>query len=64
MKVQLKINHKSGSYYSVSIYEIKDSCRVFWGMRDGRIDQIIKKISDEIDGETVEVEKSLFQGWY
>jgi hypothetical protein len=63
MKVQLKINYNSGSFYSVSIYEIKDSCRDFWGMRNGSIDEIIKSISDEI-GEAVEIEKSLFQGWY
>lgn len=64
MKVALKINHKSGSFYGVSVYQIIDSARVFWGIRCGRIDEIIKKISDEIDGENVEIEKSIFEGWY
>jgi hypothetical protein len=63
MKVQLKILGKARGNYRVEAYKVLDDKRIFIGLYDGLIFEIQRKIEFK-ECDKVEIEKSLFQGWY
>ena len=67
MKVALKINFKHRhpvlDVYHVLAYEITDSNRLYLGTYAGTIEDICKKI-EFCHQAHVNIERSIFEGWY
>lgn len=63
MVVQFQILEKRGAIYTVNAYKIDSSSREMVGTYTGFIHEIIRRIGKEFDC-NVEVERSIFEGWY
>jgi hypothetical protein len=63
MKVQLKILRKGRGKMRVSVYEVTSDARIYLCVMEGTIPEIVYKLNQKY-GERIEVEKSIFQGWY
>ena len=63
MIVQFEILEKSGARYTVNAYQTKEGSRELIGTYSGFIYQIVRLIGEEFDC-NVEVERSIFEGWY
>ncbi len=63
MVVQFQILEKRGARYTVNAYEVNDKSRKIVGTYTGFIYEIMRFIGEEFDC-NVEVERSIFEGWY
>lgn len=63
MKVQLKIIDQRRGFMKVQVYKIEANSRTFFCEKKGLIPQIKYELEQDT-GEDVEIEKSMFQGWY
>lgn len=63
MKVQLKILDKNRGVMRVHVYEVGDRDMTFFCEKEGTISDIKFQLEKET-GDDIEIEKSIFQGWY
>lgn len=63
MKVELEILSKNRGVMRVNVYAITNDSRKLFCSKTGTIPEIKWQIEQDI-GENVEIEKSIFQGWY
>lgn len=63
MKVQLKILSQNRGVMRVEVYKVNAQARVLIRTVSGLIPEIKNDLENHF-GEEVEIEKSLFEGWY
>jgi hypothetical protein len=63
MKVQLQIKSQNRGVYRVDAFHITPDARILIGQFEGLIPEIKEQIEAKQDA-TVEIETSIFQGWY
>jgi hypothetical protein len=63
MKVQLKILSQNRGVMRVEVYKVSADSRVLIRTESGLIPEIKKALEDRFC-EDIEIEKSLFEGWY
>lgn len=63
MKIALKILSQQRGLMRVEVYQVTDQSRVLISTESGLIWQIKKSLEEKFC-EEIEIEKSLFDGWY
>lgn len=67
MNVELKIITQTRNFnkdiYLVEVFRVSETNRTCISVKQGTIPEIKKQLEDEF-GTSVEIEKSVFQGWY